>query len=100
MPAGTAHERDLRVLSAAIGLSALGDGVALVAHALEAKNLAGDGMGWGMAISAMLICLWVPVVLLSGHVGLLVDRVGHDGCSSSSRWRRPSSPRLSSSSVP
>jgi MFS family permease len=32
-------------------------------------------MGGGLAISAMFICLWAPVVLLSGHVGLLVDRV-------------------------
>jgi MFS family permease len=72
---GIARERDLRVLSAAIGLSALGDGVALVALALQAKNLSGEGMGGGLAISAMFICLWAPVVLLSGHVGLLVDRV-------------------------
>jgi len=72
---GIARERDLRVLSAAIGLSALGDGVALVALALQAKNLAREGMGGGLAISAMFICLWAPVVLLSGHVGLLVDRV-------------------------
>jgi MFS family permease len=72
---GIAHQRDLRVLSAAIGLSAVGDGVALVALALEAKNLSGQGMGGGLAIAAMFICLWAPVVLLSGHVGLLVDRV-------------------------
>ena len=73
--AGTARERDLRTLSAAIGLSALGDGVALVALALQAKNLAGEGMGGGVAIAAMFICLWAPVVLLSGYAGLLVDRL-------------------------
>jgi MFS family permease len=73
--AGIARERDLRVLSVAIGLSALGDGVALVALGLAAKNLAGEGMGGALAISAMFICLWAPVVLLSGYVGLLVDRV-------------------------
>jgi MFS family permease len=72
---GIARERDLRTLAAAIGLSAVGDGVALVALALQAKNLSGEGMGGGLAISAMFICLWAPVVLLSGHVGLLVDRV-------------------------
>jgi MFS family permease len=72
---GVARERDLRVLSAAIGLSALGDGVALVALALQAKHLSGEGMGGGLAIAAMFICLWSPVVLLSGHVGLLVDRM-------------------------
>jgi len=73
--AGTARERDLRTLSAAIGLSALGDGVALVALALQAKNLTGEGMGGGIAIAAMFICLWAPVVLLSGYAGLLVDRL-------------------------
>jgi MFS family permease len=74
MTVGGARERDLRVLSGAIGLSALGDGVALVALALQAKNLSGEGMGGGLAIAAMFICLWSPVVVLSGHVGLLVDR--------------------------
>jgi MFS family permease len=72
---GSVRERDLRVLSGAIGLSALGDGVALIALALQAKNLAGEGMGGGVAIAAMFVCLWAPVVLLSGHVGLLVDRI-------------------------
>ena len=63
------------MLAAAIGLSALGDGIALVALGLKAKNMSGEGMGSGVAIAAMFICLWAPVVLLSGHVGLLVDRV-------------------------
>ena len=43
--AGIVRERDLRVLSAAIGLSALGDGVALVALGLQAKHMSGEGMG-------------------------------------------------------
>jgi MFS family permease len=72
---GQARNRDLRVVAAAICLSALGDGVALVALALRAKELSGDGMGGGIAIAGMFICLWAPVVLLAGHVGLLVDRV-------------------------
>jgi MFS family permease len=72
---GRARNRDLRVVAAAICLSALGDGVALVALALRAKELSGDGMGGGIAIAGMFICLWAPVVLLAGHVGLLVDRV-------------------------
>ena len=41
---GSAPERDLRVLAGAIGLSALGDGVALVALMLAAKDMAGSGM--------------------------------------------------------
>ena len=72
---GQVRERDLRVLAAAIGLSALGDGVALIALALAAKNMTAEGMGSGMAVAALFICLWAPVVVLSGHIGLLVDRV-------------------------
>jgi len=72
---GQVRERELRILASAIGLSAAGDGVALIALGLAAKNMAGDGMGAGIAVSALFICLWAPVVVLSGHVGLLVDRV-------------------------
>lgn len=75
MTTGRVRERDLRVVAAAICLSALGDGVALIALALRAKELSGEGMGAGIAIAGMFICLWAPVVLLAGHVGLLVDRV-------------------------
>ena len=70
-----ARDRDLRIVAGAICLSALGDGVALIALALRAKELSGEGMGGGIAIAGMFICLWAPVVLLAGYVGLLVDRV-------------------------
>lgn len=70
-----ARERELRVLAGAICLSALGDGIALVALGLRAKELAGGEMGGGLAIAGIFIALWAPVVALSGHVGLLVDRV-------------------------
>jgi MFS family permease len=73
--AGNDGDRDLRVVAGAICLSALGDGVALVALGLRAKELAGGDMGGGLAIAGIFICLWAPVVVLSGHVGLLVDRV-------------------------
>ncbi len=72
---GQVRDRDLRVVAGAICLSALGDGVALIALALRAKDLSGDGMGGGIAVAAIFICLWAPVVLLAGYVGLLVDRV-------------------------
>ena len=75
MANGHAGERDLRVVAGAICLSALGDGIALVALGLRAKELAGGQMGGGLAIAGIFICLWAPVVVLSGHVGLLVDRV-------------------------
>lgn len=72
---GHVRERDLRVLSFAIGLSALGDFVALVALGLAAKNMAGGAMGAGVSVAALFICLWAPLVVFAGHVGLLVDRV-------------------------
>ena len=62
-------------MAGAICLSALGDGIALVAMGLRANDMAGGAMGNGLAIAGIFICLWAPVVLLSGHVGLLVDRV-------------------------
>jgi MFS family permease len=72
---GPVRERDLRVVAGAICLSALGDGIALVAMGLRANEMAGGAMGNGLAIAGIFICLWAPVVVLSGHVGLLVDRV-------------------------
>ena len=69
------RERDLRVIAGAICLSALGDWIALVAMGLRANEMGGSSMGNGLAIAGIFICLWAPVVLLSGHVGLLVDRV-------------------------
>jgi MFS family permease len=69
------RERDLHVVAGAICLSALGDGIALVALGLRAKELAGGDMGGGLAIAGIFICLWAPVVVLAGHVGLLVDRL-------------------------
>jgi len=72
---GPVRERDLRVVAGAICLSALGDGIALIALGLRAKDLGGGDMGAGLAIAGIFICLWAPVVVLSGYVGLLVDRV-------------------------
>ena len=63
------------VVAGAICLSALGDGIALVAMGLRANEMGGGAMGNGLAIAGIFICLWAPVVVLSGHVGLLVDRV-------------------------
>ncbi|HET6684780.1 MAG TPA: MFS transporter [Gaiella sp.] len=72
---GTVRERDLRVIAGAICISALGDWIALVAMGLRANDMSGSSMGNGLAIAGIFISLWAPVVLLSGHVGLLVDRV-------------------------
>jgi MFS family permease len=63
------------VVAGAICVSALGDWIALVALGLRANEMSGGPMGNGLAIAGIFICLWAPVVLLAGHVGLLVDRV-------------------------
>jgi hypothetical protein len=62
--------RDLRIVAGAIAVSAVGDWVAVLTLALRANEV------WpGYGVSILFIALWSPVVLLSGHVGLLVDRL-------------------------
>src|SRR5690242_20380416 len=68
---GQARRADLRLVAGAIGLSAAGDFVALIGLALQANDMEGEGIG----VAAVFIALWAPVALLSGYVGLLVDRV-------------------------
>jgi len=82
------RERDLRVVAGAICLSALGDGIALVAMGLRANEMGGGAMGNGLAIAGIFICLWAPVVVLSGHVGLLVDRVETRGLLVAGQFRQ------------
>ncbi len=62
--------RHLRIVATAIAVSAIGDFVAMIALALRTNEL------WkGAGVAVLLICLWSPIAALSGHVGLLVDRV-------------------------
>jgi MFS family permease len=61
--------RELRLVAGAIGVSAVGDFVAVMALALRANQL---WMGFG--VSAIFIALWSPIAILAGHVGLIVDR--------------------------
>jgi MFS family permease len=62
--------RDLRIVAGAIAISAVGDWVAVLTLALRANEV------WpGYGVSILFIALWSPVVVLSGHVGLLVDRL-------------------------
>jgi MFS family permease len=66
----TVRDRDLRIVAAAIAVSAIGDFVAMIALALRANEL------WqGLGAAVLLICLWSPLAALSGHVGVLVDKV-------------------------
>ena len=64
------RERDFRLLSGSIGVSAVGDWLASVPLLLHVQERTGSGL----AVSALLICLWAPIVILAGHVGLIVDR--------------------------
>jgi MFS family permease len=61
---------NLELLVGAVFLSALGDWLALTALALHLE----ETMGSGLAVSAFLIALWSPLVLLAGPAGLLADR--------------------------
>jgi MFS family permease len=68
--APTRSRRDLRLLTGAIGLSALGDWLAIVPLALHVQERGGSGP----AIAALFIALWSPAALLAGPAGLLADR--------------------------
>ena len=63
--------RDLRLLTGAIGLSALGDWLAIVPLALHVQQ---DG-GSGIAVAGLFIALWSPAAVLAGPAGLLADRL-------------------------
>ena len=65
-----AHRRDFQLLVAAVFLSAAGDWVALTALALHVR----DTTDSGLAVSALFIALWLPLVVFAGGAGLLVDR--------------------------
>jgi MFS family permease len=68
--AGT-RDRDFRLVVGALGLSALGDWVAIVALGLHIKEVADSGL----VVAALWICLFGPSVAGAGLAGLLVDRV-------------------------
>lgn len=61
----------MRLLIAAVGLSALGDWLALVPLSLELEASTNSGI----AVAALYICVWAPSVVLAGPAGLAVDRI-------------------------
>jgi Na+/melibiose symporter-like transporter len=65
------NNRDFRLVAACVGLSALGDWVAIVALGLYVKELTDSGF----AVAALWVCLFGPSVALAAHAGLLVDRI-------------------------
>ena len=64
------HRGNLELLVGAVFLSALGDWVAVTALALHLE----ESTGSGIAVSALFIALWAPLVVFAGPVGLLADR--------------------------
>jgi predicted MFS family arabinose efflux permease len=63
--------RDFRLVAGAVGLSALGDWVAIVALGLQIKETTDSGV----AVAGLWVCLFGPSVAVAGHAGLLVDRI-------------------------
>jgi MFS family permease len=61
--------RDLGLLVGAVGLSSLGDRVALVPLALLVEQRGGTGV----AVAALFVAMWSPAALLAGPAGLLAD---------------------------
>jgi MFS family permease len=61
---------DLRLLAGAAGLSALGDFMAIFPLILHVQQRAGSAF----AVSALILALWGPVVLVAGWAGAIVDR--------------------------
>jgi len=64
--------RDLDILVGAVGLSALGDWLALVPLALFLQETTGSGV----TLALLYLAFWAPSVVLAGPAGLLADR--HD----------------------
>jgi len=64
------RDRDFLLVAGSVGLSALGDWVAIVALGLYVKEATDSGF----AVAGLWICLFGPSVLVAGHAGLLVDR--------------------------
>jgi MFS family permease len=64
-------KRELRLVVAAVGLSSLGDYLALVPLLVLVQEHGGSGL----AVAAMFVALWLPAALFAGPAGLLADRV-------------------------
>lgn len=65
------RDRDFRLVAGSVGLSAMGDWIAIVALGL----FIGERTDSGFLVAALWICLFGPSVLVSGFAGALVDRI-------------------------
>jgi MFS family permease len=64
------RRRDLPVLAAAIGVSALGDWLALLPLNLELRSMGGSGL----TVAALFIAVWSPAAIFAAPAGALADR--------------------------
>jgi predicted MFS family arabinose efflux permease len=64
------RDRDFRLVAGSVGLSAMGDWIAIVALGLQIQERTDSGL----AVALLWMCLFGPSVLVAGHAGLLVDR--------------------------
>ena len=81
--------RDVRLIVAAVGVSSFGDFLLWVPLALHIQAMTGSAL----AVSAMFLALFGPMVLLGGVAGRLADRHENATCCASCRSPRRSPPR-------
>ena len=62
--------RDLNILVGAVGLSALGDWLALVPLSIELQETTNSGV----VVALLFVSFWSPAIVLAGPAGLLADR--------------------------
>ena len=67
----TSRKRDVRLIVGAVGISALGDFLLWIPLTLHIQEMSDSGL----AISALFLALWTPVVVLAPVAGLVVDRL-------------------------
>lgn len=65
------RDRDFRLVAGSVGLSAMGDWIAIVALGL----FIGEHTDSGFLVAALWVCLFGPSVAVAGFAGVLVDRV-------------------------
>jgi len=71
MDAPLHRQRDAALLVGAVGVSSVGDWLAITPLLLMLQSMTGSGL----QVAALFAALWAPSVLLAGPAGLLVDRV-------------------------
>lgn len=62
--------RDLNILVGAVGLSALGDWLALVPLSLALQETTGSGI----VVALLFVAIWSPSIVLAGPAGFIADR--------------------------